>query len=207
MQKEKDQIKEEIKNLIAKSNAVLRASQNRQRVVAYLYIIFSLFALSFFGFFAIRPTLTTISDLNKKLDEEKLTLKQLKEKNAALKSLSAQYIDIEPDLGLVDNAIPQSPQIAQLVRQIEVLTKQFNLTVKKIDTGLMELYPARNATSSIYSFIFSVSVSGNEKDVNAFIGEVINMGRMVGIERLSTGKKLDNVYSSTITGRAFFHKE
>ncbi len=207
MQKEKDQIKEEIKNLIAKSNAVLRASQNRQRVVAYLYIIFSLFALSFFGLFAIRPTLTTISDLNKKLDEEKLTLKQLQEKNAALKSLSAQYIDIEPDLGLVDNAIPQSPQIAQLVRQIEVLTKQFNLTVKKIDTGLMELYPARNATSSIYSFSFSVSVSGNEKDVNAFIGEVINMGRMVGIERLSTGKKLDNVYSSTITGRAFFHKE
>ena len=64
MFKDKDKIKAEIKSLIDKGNAILSASQNRQRVTAYLYIIFSLFALSFFGIFAIGPTITTISNLN-----------------------------------------------------------------------------------------------------------------------------------------------
>lgn len=207
MFKDKDKIKTEIKSLIDKGNAMLNASQNKQRVTAYLYIIFSLFALSFFGIFAIGPTITTISNLNKQLEEDKSALKQLQDKNAALKSLSAQYLEIEPQLELIENAIPQSSKVADISRQLELLTVKHNLIVQKLDSGLMELYPAKNTNSPIFSFLFSVGVSGTEQDINAFVGDLISMGRIIGIEKLTTGKQQNNQFSASITGRAFFYKE
>jgi Tfp pilus assembly protein PilO len=136
-----------------------------------------------------------------------VALKQLQDKNAALKSLSAQYIEIEPQLDLIDNAIPQSPKVADIARQLELLTIKHSLTVQKLDSGLMELYPAKNVNSPIFSFSFSIGVNGNEQDINAFIGDIINMGRIIGIEKLSTGKQQNNQFSASITGRAYFYKE
>lgn len=207
MFKNVDKINAEIKTLIAKGNLMLNAAQNKQKATAYLYVIFSLFALSFFGIFAIGPTFTTISDLNKKYNEEKSALKELQAKNAALKSLSAQYIEIQPDLQLIENAIPQSPKVAELTRQLENLSIKNNLIVKKLDTGLMELYPAKNPSKPIFSFTFTVGVEGPEQGINGFIADLINIGRIIGIEKLQTGKQLSTVFTATITGRAYFYKE
>lgn len=207
MKNSKSRISEEIKELIQKGNNYINAGQNKQRVTAYLYIIFSLVALSFFGLFAIGPTISTIFDLNKELGEDKEALKQLEAKNAALKSLSAQYIEIEPDLDLIDNAIPTNANVAKLTRQIEALSIKNNLAIQKIDTGLMELYPAKNANSPIFSFTFSLGVTGSEQDINSFIGDLINMGRMISIEKLTTGKKTESLFSANISGNAFFYKE
>jgi Tfp pilus assembly protein PilO len=206
MFKNKDKIKEEIKSLIAKGNALLNASQNKQRVTAYLYIIFSLLALSFFGLFAIGPTFSTISELNKKFAEDKVALKQLQDKNAALKSLSSQYLEIEPDLNLIDNAIPQSPKVAEITRQVENLSIKNNLIVKKLDTGLMELFPTKNVNTPIFSYTFTVSVEGEEQDINTFIADVINMGRIIGIDKLTTGKQQSVLHTASVTGRAYFYK-
>lgn len=201
-----DKIKQQIKELIAKSNEYLNAG-NKQRATAYLYIIFSLLALSFFGLFAIGPTITTISQLSKQYEEDKIALQKLKDKNAALKALSAEYVNIQEDLGLIDSAIPQAPKLAELTRQLEYLASKNNLIVQKLDTGLMELFPASNKNSALFSYTFSIGVFGLESEVNAFISEVINMGRIVGIDRLSTGRQQDNAFSASITGRAFFYKE
>ena len=202
-----DNLKEEIKSLITKSNDLLNAKQNKQQATAYLYIIFSFIALSFFGLFAIGPTITTIADLNKQYDEGKVALKQLQDKNAALKSLSAQYLDVQSKLPLIDNAIPRSPKVADLLRQIESLSLTNNLVVEKLDTGLMEIFPAQNVNSPIFSFTFSVAVIGSEADINSFVSQIINMGRIVGIDKLATGKQQDERFSASITGRAFFYKE
>lgn len=199
-------IKEEFKKLIEKSNLFLNASQNKQKATAYLYVIFSLIALSLFGIFAIGPTISTILDLNKQLEENKQALKQLEDKNAALKSLSAQYIDITSDLDLIDNAIPSSAGVAKLTRQIETLSNQNKLSVDKIDTGLMELFPAKNSNSPMFSFTFSISVSGGEQNINNFISDLVKMDRILSIERLTTGKKTETIYATNISGKAFFYR-
>lgn len=207
MKKNKDIIKEELKALIEKSNGFLNAGNNRQQATAYLYVIFSLLALSFFGLFAIGPTITTIFDLNKQYEEDTVALKKLQDKNAALKSLSSQYINIQSDLILIDNAIPQSPKIAELTRQLEYLSIKNNLVVEKLDTGLMELFPVKNTNTPLFSYTFTIGVNGTELDINTFLSDVINMGRIVGIDKLSTGKQQNNLFTASITGRAFFYKQ
>lgn len=200
-------INEQIKALIIKGNQYLNASQNKQKTTAYLYVIFSLLALSFFGLFAIGPTISTITDLNKKYEQEKVALKELQDKNNALKSLSAQYIDIQSDLPLIDNAIPQSAKVAQLTREIENLTIENNLTVKKLDTGLLELYPTKNVNDPTFSFTFTLGVEGAEKDVDQFIAQIVNIGRIIGIDKLQAGQQqASNSYAVSLTGRVYFYR-
>lgn len=200
-------INEQIKALIIKGNLYLNASQNKQKATAYLYVIFSLLALSFFGLFAIGPTISTITDLNKKYEEEKVALKELQNKNNALKSLSSQYIDIQSDLPLIDNAIPQSAKVAQLTREIENLTIENNLVVKKLDTGLLELYPTKNVNNPTFSFTFTLGVEGAEKDVDQFITQIVNIGRIIGIDKLQSGQQqASNAYAVSITGRVYFYR-
>jgi Tfp pilus assembly protein PilO len=202
----KEQIQKIVKELVEKSNSILNEGENKQKVTAYIYIILSLLSLSFFGIFAIGPTISTIVDLNQQYSEGEMALQQLEQKNADLKSLTAQYLKIKPDLNLVTNAIPEKPNIAQLTRQVEVLANQNNLVVTKLNTGLMELYPAKNTTSPVFSYSFSVSVEGQEGDINKFIGEVVNIDRIVSIDRLSTGTQQGNNFTASFTGRAFFYK-
>lgn len=207
MQKSKDRLKEEIKALIAKGNAALNAGQNKQKTTAYLYVIFSLIAFSGFGIFAIGPTITTISDLNKQLEENKKALKQLEEKNAALKSLSAELIEIEKDLYLIDKAIPSTSEIATFTRQLEQLTINNGLSVQKIDTGLVEIFPAKNVNSPIFSYTFSIAVAGSEANINRFVSDLINMERIISIERLTTGNLTTDTKSASIIGKVYFYKE
>ena len=202
----KAEIQQQIKDLINKSNQYLNLAQNKQRVVAYIYIILSFFSLSFFGLFAIGPTLSTISELNKEYADGTAVLQQLQEKNSNLRSLNSNYLKIQPDLSLITNAIPESPNVSQLTRQIEVLATKNNLVVQKLDTGLLELYPAKKVNTSIFSFMFSTTVRGGEKEINNFISEIINIDRIIGIERLSTGKQQSD-YIAAITGKAFFFNQ
>lgn len=202
----KNSITQQIQDLIAKSNSFLNAEKNKQKAIAYMYVVLSLAVLSIFGLFAIGPTVTTISQLNKQYDESSEVLVALKQKNANLQSLNSQFTNIEPQLTLLDRAIPLSPQITELSRQLEVLATKNNLTVTKLDMGLMELYPARNPNKPIFSFTFSVTVNGSEKDINKFVSDTINMERIIGIERLTTGKQLQENFTASIVGRAFFYK-
>jgi len=202
----KAKIQQQLKDIIDKSNQYLNLQQNKQKVVAYIYIILSLLSLSFFGLFAIGPTLSTISALNKEYADEQNVLRELQEKNSNLRSLNAQYLQIQSNLSLVTNAIPDSPNVSQLTRQVEVLATKNNLVLQKLDTGLLELYPAKNSNTSIFSFMFSTTVRGSEKDINNFIAEIISIDRIIGIERLSTGRQQDD-FTAAITGKAFFFNE
>lgn len=201
-----EKILKQLKDLLKSANDVFSSSQNKQKAIAYMYLIFTLFSLSFFGIFAIRPTLSTISQLKKQFEESSLVLSSLKEKNRSLQVLGIQYSQIEPQLPLITNAIPESPKIPELTRQIEVLSAQNNVSVDKLDMGIIELYPAKKSNPPIFSYTFSVSVKGSENDINNFITQILNFERLISIERISTGKADKDNYDASITGRAYFYK-
>lgn len=200
-------LKEQLKDL-QKSVKIALNSQGREKIIAYLYIFFSLLALSFFGFFAVRPTVTTITALQKQFKDSQKVLADLKVKNQALQTLTAQYQGLGSDLLLATNAIPDSPRIPELTRKLETLANQNNLVVTKLSVGVIELFPAKKKiNSSIFSYTFSFSVQGSEAAINLLIADLINFDRIVGLERLTTGKAERNTFAASITGRAYFFKE
>ena len=192
---------------IKKEFAKLIKKQGKQKIIIYLYVIFSLMAVTVFGLFAIAPTASTISELHKEKDDGEFTLEQLKIKNQALQRLSSEYQGVEPSLDKIYAAIPTSPKIPEMIRKIEILANRNSLAIQNLSTGPIELYPASRPGTQIFSYTINVSALGTETSINTFIQELINTDRIISIERLNSGIAENDLFSTTITGRAYFIKE
>lgn len=178
----------------------------RKKVAAYLYISLTLFTVSFFGFFAITPTLATIANLEKQYEDNKLVLDSLNKKLSSLTLLDFQYKEIQQDLEKIYLAIPRTPRMPYLTRQLENVAKDSGIIIRKLNFGSVELYP-NTKNEPIYSFNFTVNVIGDEQSVNAFISNLISFDRIVGIDKISTGKNEENKYEASIIGRVYFSND
>lgn len=180
-------------------------AQTKQKANLYFYIGLTLFTVSFFGFFAIKPTMETVSNLNKQYEDNKLVYNALKNKLSALQALDASYQLIQPDLDYVYSAIPQTNKIPYLTRQIEMLAQQNKVTLNRLDFQSIELFPGDKKTEN-YSVVFNLAIEGSELNINAFIASLINFDRILSIDRITTGKNDSNVFAGSITARAYFSK-
>ena len=96
---------------------------------AYTGIIFSLLTVIFFIFFAIRPTLKTITQIIRQLADQKTVSHELERKINNLSEAQKSYLIIEPELALVEEALPQKAEVTLLTKQIEALARQSGITI------------------------------------------------------------------------------
>lgn len=181
----------------------LFAEQNRKQVTAYSYLSLTLFTVSIFGFFVIAPAFSTISNLQKKLEDSKNVYDALETKLTALKSLDQQYDQIKGNLDLVYDAIPTSAQIPVFTRQLETLCKQNNITINSFNVETIDFYPIQGG-QQLYSYSFSLSAEGKDTDINTLISKLVSFNRLISISNISTGKTPTNLFGLTVSGKAFF---
>lgn len=186
-------------------NQQLILLQSRKENIAYAYLALTLFTVSFFGFFALIPAFTTISNLQKQLNDSNAVYHALATKLTTLRSLDKQYLIIQSELGLVFDAIPTSAQIPLLTAQIETLARQNNLLIKTFTVAPVTYYPLEK-NNDIYSFLFSLSAEGTQSDINNFMDSIANLNRIVSIDKITTGQIKDGALQVTLSGKAFYQK-
>lgn len=169
------------------------------------YVVLTLLALSFFGLFAINPTLSTISKLNKELEDNKFVDQQLQKKINDLSVLQEKYNGLQSDLPHVYNAIPTTPNAALLLAQIQALAKETKVNLNTIQVFAVDSDPKNKKYSA---FNFSLSANGNFDDLSGFISSLNSMKRItvqniISITR-QTGK--ENTLVLSIKGEAYFKK-
>ncbi len=179
-----------------------RDEDERQKFIAYFYITISLFTLSFFGFFAIRPTIITIVNLDRQLKDSEQVLSRIKEKQGDLAKLTAQQESLKNEIALVEKAIPNAPKIPYLSRQIETVALRNNVNLTSLNFGTVDVSKA--APGSLLSFSISITAEGSENDVNKFIRELTSIDRVLGFERFTTGKTKKDVFGGTIAMKGYF---
>lgn len=179
-----------------------RDEDERQKFIAYFYITISLFTLSFFGFFAIRPTIITIVNLNRQLKDNEQVLVRIKQKQQDLAKLTAQQDSLKNEIPLIEKAIPNAPKIPYLSRQIETVALKNNVNLTSLNFGTVDVSKA--APGSLLSFSISITAEGSENDVNKFIRELTSIDRLLGFERFTTGKTKKDVFGGTIAMKGYF---
>lgn len=177
----------------------------RQRTISYIFIILTLFTVSFFGIFAIMPTLSTITTLKKQKADNELVAQKLKTKLNNLNQLKQLYSANTGAIQKVDAAIPETAQIPIVVKKVEALAQQNNLFISNIVTGPITLYPTENKNPPLYSYTLSMSLIGDTQNINSFISQIINLDRIIGIETIGSGATNENRSEVVITGRVFFY--
>jgi Tfp pilus assembly protein PilO len=153
-----------------------------ERTQKFTTIVFTIIALSFFGLFAISPTLSTITNLNKQLSDNKFVDQQLQTKINSLYALQQSYAQLQPDLTYVYDSIPKDPQSPILIGQIQSLAQSSNVTITGLQSSMVAVPDPSTPTKDYYGFTFSVSATGDYQSLSKFVNSLISMQRIVSVD-------------------------
>lgn len=156
---------------------------------AYTYLILSFFTMAFFGYFAIKPTLTTIAKLYKQIEDRRQVDKKLTEKIVSLIKAKEDYDLISGALPALNTALPSSPDIIQMLSTIELnsTTAQATISSFTMQEVVLSTQSSTLANSKLepISIPFSISISGSYEKIQRFIHQLVSNPRIIKIESLN----------------------
>ena len=177
-------------------------------------LIITIVAVTFLAVAAIGPTLTTMSQLLKDIEDRKTTDQALTKKIAALSTVSNEVLTLQKDLVLLDGAVPNTPDIDGLLRRIEKIAAEHNVVLSGIQTGsvprevasgtqMMEqeeqgrqTKPATPTKTTVQQntvtvFVFSISVKGLYLDIRDFFQALAAADRYVITDTLVINQQVE----------------
>ena len=198
------------------------AFKNR-KTQAYLMAVLSLMTISFFGFFAIRPTLKTIAVLQRQIIDRKTLNEKLDEKINALILAQDEYRLIEADLPLIYTLLPEKPEFPLLMRLLENLTIQTSATISGIQFDPIVLYeksPPETETATetkdtaadeTIPMFFTLSFQGKYQNLINLLDQLTRLERLITINSvdLSVAKLADEMSELKlgIQSRSYYYPE
>lgn len=170
---------------------------------AYTAIVLSLLTVTFFISFAIRPTFKTIAQLIRETKDQKTVATELEKKINNLSEAQKNYLVVEPELSLVEEALPQKAEVTLLTRQMETLARQSGVAIVNLRFSEVNLTEKQTSKQEVK---FSFNVLGDYLGLKSFLKSLTSLRRMVLVESFSfqTGKGESNILSLNLNGQAWF---
>ncbi len=158
-----------------------------------LELFLTVVAIIFFAVFAIRPTLLTMSDLLKEIEDKDKLNKQLQKKVAALSTAQQEYQVHKKKLSLVDEAIPPNMQLIKSLKIIEKIASDkgliiSNLTLNQIPDEKQEAQITFRNIKRVDQII-ELSVLGDYPSIRDFIEELQRSRRLMVVNFIEFGIK------------------
>ncbi len=186
--------------------------KKREDVRVYAGLILSLLTISFFGFFAIKPTLTTIASLVKEIKDKREVNQKLQKKINSLTQAQSELLLISDDLYLLDEALSPKPNLAPFINQLEVMIRKNNLKTNLLSFSPVIFFEKEKAketpqTNQDYKENnFSLQVSGPLTDLRKFLETLENFRRIIQIKTFSLSLEKDQVWNLALKGNIFYQK-
>lgn len=192
----------------------------RPEVKASLEIILSVFMVTILIFSAIRPTLTNVTALQKKIEDLEAVNKKADNKITQIFNSQKQLGTFQNKLKLFDEAVPDKFSYQAVAGRIELLATRRGLSVQTITMPGIRLFGVGNGTgewapkllskdaSNIVKSGVSFVVEGDPVNVRAFLIEVENMDRLTLLESVvMSAEKGPTTQISTlkVTGQISFY--
>lgn len=182
----------------------LLPDMQQENTRSLLTLILTFAALSFFGIFAINPTLSTIADLKKQLTDDTDVDQQLKTKIDNLSSLEQQYNQLGSNLTNIYSAVPQDADAPLLSAQVAAVGQKHNLTITSYRVDEVQL-AATPKIAKTQSFTFTLQAQGDYNDMLSFSTELATLSRLITVESMEIGRDSQtNNLTLTLRGREYF---
>jgi len=148
----------------------------------------AIFLIAFLVVFAIKPTAVTIAGLLGEIKAREEINQKLQQKIDQIITAQIAYTQIYNQLVLIDQVLPENPQFAPLIRQIEAQRILTNLELTELNyspivlTGKTEQKTEKE--SNLQKINFSASMQGRYPDFKNFLKENFNYRRIIHINNL-----------------------
>lgn len=195
---EQPQWRESVGSYLQQAQAVYKSQE--VVVKASLKVVLSVFAVAFFGFFALRPTLNSITTLLKRIEDQKEISARLDKKIAQL-SRAEEVLSMRGDLltRLVNRAIPGDPRVERFAQQLEVLANEEGVVLTGVDIQEVPMFgkvddektssQKKFTSDEKYEFItFGFTAGGEQEEIIDFLDQLEKMERVVLLSKVSFSK-------------------
>lgn len=153
-------------------------------------LIITIVVVMFFALFAIRPTLLTMSDLIKEIEDKRALEQALEQKIAALSTAQTEYLAVQNRLPLLDEALPSDPNVIQALNIIEKIASDRQVAITNV--GIPELpdhlAPGDGSTDSDslqrQNLILKVTLASDYLTIQEFIKDLQNSRRMIVVDAI-----------------------
>ncbi|OGE26525.1 hypothetical protein A3H85_03795 [Candidatus Daviesbacteria bacterium RIFCSPLOWO2_02_FULL_40_8] len=176
-------------------------------VRSFAPFIFSLISLMVFGIFAIRPTISTILNLDQSLNNSQTVLNKLNLKAQNLVEGKNNYNSLdEQTRRKIAQAIPPFAQLSSVIASLQTsLASQSAISSLQIqpltifDISTPSKYPAELKTVE-----FTYSVSGNYPQLISALQSLKRSSRLISIDSVMITKAASDATQMNVSGKAYF---
>jgi Tfp pilus assembly protein PilO len=170
-----------------------------------LELFLSIGAVIFFALFAVRPTMLTMFDLIKEIEDKRKLDQQLQQKVAALSTAQAVYLNYEDRLKVLDEAIPSSPQFVYSLKLLEKVASEQKLIITNIlvneipDEETADISQKKIERKSIP---VTITIAGDYVTIRGFIEDVLALRRTFVVDTVIFSKNEErgtDVLQATVT--------
>lgn len=170
----------------ARVSKQLESFYHKPYAVVSAELLATVLAVILLGAFAIRPTLVTMSQLIKDIQDRRETLEVLQKKVAALSSLSAELPTVRNEVQALHRALPDSADLDGALRRIEYLASQRAVFIESLSVSeLPEEKEAVSVDDGVTSFGVIVSFSSTYEASVGLIQDLLRMDRAVEIDSIT----------------------
>lgn len=159
-----------------------------QRPVAQasLELFLSVSAVLFFAIFAIRPTLLTMSDLIKEIEDKRALNTRLDQKVAALSSAQNELLTLEPRLVALEQALPDNPELLEALSYLEKIASEQRLIIENLSlTTLPEGTRTPLPAQARQSYTLNFTIRGDYIAIKNYLDQVLDVRRAFIIESVA----------------------
>lgn len=162
----------------------LQKQKDNQKVARLLEIGGTFFLISFFIFFAIRPTFLTISTLLGDIKAKELLSKQLKTKINDVIIAEDLFSQVQEKYALIESSLPENPRFSQANSQILSSSQNHQIFLDKIDYIVQD---------SNY-FSTNISTSSTYLSAISLVSDILKNRRLMSLDSFSfsVGKNNQN---------------
>lgn len=151
-------------------------------------LFLSVSVVIFLAIFAIRPTLVTMSELVKEIEDKRKLEIQMAQKVAALSTAQAQFTSIENRLSVLEESIPRGGNMVYTLKVIEKIASGQNLIITNMT--LLEIpqdIPLEKPLTELErkSLPIQLSVVGEYTSIREFTEQLRNSRRSFVVERIT----------------------
>lgn len=148
-------------------------------------VLFTIFTIIFFAVFAIRPTLITISELLKKINDQKIVLEKAQKKAASLATAQQLYNQASADLPVIDQAIPPDYRLQQLLLWLESTAGNLDIPINNLAVTKLQYPLEPKKTAAIQEIPFTISFLTNYPQAKVLLSNLSQLPRLISIDTIS----------------------
>ncbi len=177
----------------------IKLAYQKPEIKASVEVILSVFAVTFLLLVAVRPTLATVAELRKKIEDYEIVEKKLNSKIAQLTSAEENLRENSSSLYLFERAVPDNFDYADLAKRIEIIAVENGVFLESLNFSRTDITGEKvtNAKEDKKNefiegeFVMRFSLSGEEVKIVNFLEKIEGLDRMIMLENVSIKKVED----------------